>query len=137
MRPTTNLLRQAAVGAGRGAGRELRVAMGHHRSYPTSRGQLDPHWRRSEGGLAARLTPDELIVPGRPIGRWHGIDPHRHHDTWRSVGKLAGLLGWAGVVGGAWWLGSSRGRGPLAAVSELDRFGEAVGAALDGFSAVE
>lgn len=53
------------------------------------------------------------------------------------MSKLAGLLGWAGAVGGAWWLGSSRGRGPLSSVAEIDRIGEAVGAALDGFSELE
>jgi hypothetical protein len=137
MSVATNLLRQTAVGAGRGAGRELRLAMQQGRGGGNRRARVDPHWRRSEDGGAARLTPHELIAPGRPVGRWHGVDPHRPYDTWRAVGKFIGLLGWAGVVGGAWWLGSSHGRGPLAAVSELDRFGEAVGAALDGFSELQ
>ncbi|MFP4149746.1 MAG: hypothetical protein ACLFV0_09675, partial [Nitriliruptoraceae bacterium] len=92
---------------------------------------------RLDAGGAARLTPQELIDPGRRVGRWHGVDPRRPHDGWRSVWKLLGLLGWAGAVGGAWWLGSSKGRGPLAAVAELDRLGEAVGAALDGFDALD
>lgn len=130
----TNLLRQAAAGAGRGVGRELRTAVAQDPARTIQRAHVDPDWRRSEAGGAARLASDQLISVGRPIGRWHGVDPHRPHDEWRSVWKLAGLLGWAGVVGGAWWLGSSRGRGPLAAASELDRIGETVGAALDGFS---
>lgn len=130
---TSNLLRQTAASAGRRAGRELRVAVTQDPSRLRRRAHVDPHWRRSEDGGAARLAPDELIAPGRPIGRWHGVDPHRPHDAWRSIWKLTGLLGWAGAVGGAWWLGASRARGPLAAVSELDRLGDAVGAALEGF----
>ncbi len=130
----TDLVRRAAAGAGRGAGRELHAALTQDPARTIRRAHVDPHWRRAEGGGAARLLSDELISPGRPIGRWHGVDPHRPNDAWRSVWKLAGLLGWAGAVGGAWWLGSSRGRGPLGAVSELDRIGETVGAALDGFS---
>ncbi|MFO7778766.1 MAG: hypothetical protein R6V28_10460 [Nitriliruptoraceae bacterium] len=131
---SSNLLRQAASSAGRGAARELRSAVTQDPARTIKRAHVDPNWRRSEAGGAARLASDELISPGRPIGRWHGVDPHRPHDAWRSVWKLVGLVGWAGVVGGAWWLGSSRGRGPLAMVSELDRLGETVGAALDGFS---
>lgn len=130
----TDLVRRAAAGAGRGVGRELRVALTQDPARTIRRAHVDPHWRRAEEGGAARLLSNELISPGRPIGRWHGVDPHRPNHAWRSVWKLAGLLGWAGAVGGAWWLGSSRGRGPLAAVSELDRIGETVGAALDGFS---
>lgn len=126
----------AVAGTGRTASRDLRRAVTADPARIHRRSHVDPHWRRREDGGAARLAPDELIAPGRPIGRWRGVDPRRPFDGWRSVWKLLGLLGWAGAVGGAWWLGSSRGRGPLAPVAELDRIGEAVGAALDGFDAL-
>jgi len=129
----SRLLRSAVADARRSAMRDLRRAVTRDPARITRRTTVDPHWRRRENGRAARLAHDELIAPGRAVGRWHGVDPHRPADGWRSVWKFAGLLGWAGAVGGAWWVGHSRGRGPLASVSELDRFGEAVGAALDGF----
>jgi len=131
---TSDLRRSTSSGARRRARRELRLALGKDPGRIRRRAHVDPHWRRLEDGGAARLAPAELIAPGRPIGRWHGIDPHRPLDGWRSISKVAGLLGWAGVVGGAWWLGASRGWGPLASVAELDRLGDTVGAALDGFS---
>jgi hypothetical protein len=133
----TTLLRRSLAGAGRAASGELGRATAADPRRISRGAHVDPHWRRHDGGGAARLTPQELIDPGRRVGRWHGVDPRRPHDGWRSIWKLAGLLGWAGAVGGAWWLGSSRGRGPLASVSELDRFGEAVGEALDGFAALD
>ncbi len=133
----SNLLRDAAADAGRTAGRELGTAITRDPSRIVRRAHVDPHWRRREAGGAARLSPDELIAPGRPSGRWRVVDPHRPNDGWRSVWKLVGLLGWAGAVGGAWWLGSRRARGPLASVSELDRIGETLGAALDGFAELE
>jgi hypothetical protein len=133
----TTLLRRSLAGAGRAASGELGRAVAADPRRISRGARVDPHWRRLEGGGAARLTPQELIDPGRRVGRWHGVDPRRPHDGWRSVWKLLGLLGWAGAVGGAWWLGSSKARGPLASVAELDRFGEAVGAALDGFDALD
>ena len=133
----TKLLRETAADTSRIAGRRLGAAITRDPARITRRSHVDEHWRRREGEGAARLAHDELIVPGRPVGRWRGVDPHRPHDGWRSVWKLVGLVGWAGAVGGAWWLGSSRARGPLASVSELDRIGETVGAALDGFSELE
>ena len=133
----SNLLRDTAADVGRTAGRELGAAITRDPARITRRAHVDPHWRRREDGGAARLSPDELIVPGHPTGRWRAVDPHRPHEGWRSVWKLVGLLGWAGAVGGAWWLGSSRARGPLASVSELDRLGETLGAALDGFGEPE
>ena len=129
----SRLLRGVARDAGRSAVRDAQRAVTRDPARISRRARVDPHWRRLEDGGAARLAPDELIDPGRPVGRWHGVDPHRPQDGWRSVWKFAGLLGWAGAVGGAWWLGHSRGRGPLASVADLDRLGEAVGTALDGF----
>ncbi|MEX2549757.1 MAG: hypothetical protein WD638_05995 [Nitriliruptoraceae bacterium] len=127
------LLWQVARSTGRTAAREAGAAVGAdpHRIRRSAR--LDPHWRRRDAGGAARLSSDELIVPAAGIGRWHGVDPHRPHDGWRSPWKLLGLLGWGGAVGAAWWLGSTRSRGPLAGVAELDRLGEA----LSGFDRVE
>jgi hypothetical protein len=87
--------------------------------------RVDPDWRRLEDGYAARLGPGETIDVAQPVGRWRNVDPRRPEVGWQSLGKAAGLTMWAGAVGAAWWLGSSRGRGPLASVAELDRFGEA------------
>ncbi|TVR17022.1 MAG: hypothetical protein EA387_17175 [Nitriliruptor sp.] len=137
MGPLSKLLRDAAADAGRTTGRELRTVISRDPARISRRAHVDPHWRRHGDGAAARLAPDELIAPGRQIGRWRGVDPYRPYDGWQSVWKLVGLLGWAGIVAGAWWLGSSRGRGPLASVSELDRIGETLGAALDGFAELE
>jgi hypothetical protein len=129
----SRLLWQVARSTGRTAARDAGAAAGADPRRILKGARLDPHWRRQEGGGAARLAPDELIVPPVGIGRWHGVDPHRPHDGWRSVWKLFGLLGWGGAVGAAWWLGSRTGRGPLAGVAELDRLGEA----LNGFDRVE
>jgi len=133
----TTLLRRSLRGAGRVASGELSRAVAADPRRISRGAKVDPHWRRREAGGAARLTPQELIDPGRRVGHWHSVDPRRPHDGWRSVWKLAGLLGWAGAVGGAWWLGSSRSRGPLASVAELDQLGSVVGAALDGFDALD
>ncbi len=133
----TRLLWQATRTAGRTAGRtaarESGVAWGTDPHRIVRRTRIDPHWRRLEHGGAARLAADELIAPAAGVGRWHGADPHRPQDGWRSIWKVLGLLGWGGVVGTAWWLGSSKGRGPLAGVGELDHLGEAIDAAMDGF----
>lgn len=95
--------------------------------------RIDPHWRRLEDGRAARLRADELLVNLRPKGRWRRVDPHRTDDGWRSWARLSGFLGWAGVVGVAWWLGASRERGPLAPVARLDEIGSTLAARVDGF----
>lgn len=137
MRPLSPLVRRTARDASRATLRDAQRAVTRDPARIVRRAAVDPHWRRREDGGAARLGPDQLIAPGRAVGRWHGVDPHRPQDGWRSVWKLAGLVGWAGAVGGAWWLGHSRARGPLAAVAELDQIGDALGAALDGFSALE
>ena len=120
---------------GRAVVRRTGAALVSEPAKVARRTSVDPHWRRLEDGYAARLGPRETIVMSRPVGRWRKVDPRLPQDGWRSVWKLAGLVGWAGAVGTAWWLGSSRARGPLASVAELDRLGEAVGAALDGFGA--
>ena len=133
----TRLLRESARDTGRTAARELRTAVTQDPSRIHRHARVDPHWRRQEDGGAARLLPGELIDPGTRIGRWHGVDPRRPHDGWRSVWKAVGLVGWAGAVGGAWWLGHARSRGPLASVSELGRIGESLGASLDGFDGLE
>ncbi len=99
--------------------------------------RIDPHWRRLEDGYAARLGPRDTIDVKRPVGHWRSVDPRRPHHGWRSVWKFVGLVGWAGAVGTAWWVGSSRGRGPLAGVRELDHLGDSVGAAIDGFGSLE
>ena len=75
--------------------------------------RVDPHWRNTHGGLAVRLDARTTIDVAAPVGRWREVDPRRPHDTWRSIGKAAGLAGWMVAVAGGWWLGSSRGGGPL------------------------
>ena len=137
MSQLTRFVRSSARDATRAAVRDAKRAVTRDPTRITRRTTVDPHWRRLEDGGAARLSPGELIAPGRPVGRWHGVDPHRPADGWRSVWKFAGLLGWAGAVGGAWWLGHSRERGPLAAVAQIDRIGESVGAAVAGFDELD
>jgi len=87
---------------------------------------VDPGWRRLDDGYATRLGPRETIGVTRQVGAWRKVDPRLPQDRWRSIGKTVGLGMWAGVVGTAWWLGSSRGRGPLSAVADLDQFGDAL-----------
>lgn len=97
------------------------------------RTHVDPTWRRIEDGYAARLGPRETIDVARPVGRWRQVDPRQPLPLGGLARKAAGFGLWAGAVGVAWWVGSSRGRGPLAGVAELDRLGEAVGDATRGF----
>ena len=77
------------------------------------RTKVDPQWRRLEDGYAPRLAPHTTIDVARPVGRWRHVDPRLPQDEWQSLWKAVGLGVWAGAVGIAWWLGSSRGRGPL------------------------
>jgi hypothetical protein len=77
----------------------------------------DPHWREPLDGAAPRLDPRSRIEVTR-TGRFREIDPYRTVDGWRDGWKVVGFLGWAAAVGTAWWLGSSRGRGPLAILAE-------------------
>lgn len=81
---------------------------------------VDPDWRRTEGGRAARLGPRETIDL-RGSGVFADHDPRTVAVGWRSLGGLLGVLTWTGVAGASWWLGR-RGRGPLRAL-ERDRTG--------------
>ena len=75
---------------------------------------VDPDWRRTEDGRAARLGPRETIdLPVPETGPFASRDPRTVVVGWRSIGRVLGLAGWAGAVGAGWWLGT-RGRGPLA-----------------------
>ncbi len=123
--------RTVAITAGRAVARRAGSSVRATPDRVAGRFEVDPHWRRLEDGYAARLGPRETIDVGQPVGRWRDVDPRRPQDGWQSLGKFAGLTMWGGVVGAAWWLGSSRGRGPLASVAELDRFGEALSSSGD------
>src|SRR6056297_3450305 len=75
--------------------------------------RVDPDWRRIEAGGAARLGPRDTIEVSRP-GRWRDHDPLVVTEGWRPPARTAALAVWAGTVGAAWWLGATRGVGPLA-----------------------
>jgi hypothetical protein len=77
----------------------------------------DPHWRVPLDGAAPRLGPDQRIEVTR-TGRFRHVDPYRTAEGWRDPWKVIGFVGWVAAVGAAWWLGSSRGRGPLAVLAE-------------------
>jgi hypothetical protein len=77
----------------------------------------DPNWREPLDGAAPRLRPDQRIEVTR-VSRFRQIDPYRTVEGWRDVWRLVGLAGWAAAVAAAWWLGSSRGKGPLAILAE-------------------
>lgn len=79
--------------------------------------RLDPNWREPLDGAAPRLDHRSRIEVTR-VGRFREIDPYRTAEGWRDGWKVVGFLGWAAAVGAAWWLGSSRGRGPLAILAE-------------------
>lgn len=81
---------------------------------------VDPDWRRIEGDRAARLGPRETIDVADPVGRWAEVDPRLPTDGWARPWSVAGLLLWGGAVGAAWWLGASKGRGPLASLADED-----------------
>jgi hypothetical protein len=118
--------RTVVISAGRAAARRAGSAISPTPREVARRTHVDPHWRRLEDGNAARLGPRETIAVARPVGRWRKVDPRLPQDRWQSLGKAAGLGMWAGAVGVAWWVGSSRGRGPLSSVAHLDRFGDAL-----------
>ena len=123
---------------GRLTRRVVSDALADDEASQARRMRVDPHWRRLEdGGYAARLGPRDTIDVKRPVGHWRSVDPRRPHHGWRSIWKFVGLAGWAGAVGTAWWVGSSRGRGPLAGVRELDHLGDDVGAAIEGFDSLQ
>lgn len=76
--------------------------------------RIDPDWKRtSPDGYAARLDTVTTIGVTKPVGRWRRVDPRVPQDAWRAPWKAAGLVVWGAAVGAAWWMGSSRGRGPL------------------------
>lgn len=70
-------------------------------------------WQERDGEEPARLGPRETISVTR-VGHWRQVDPRVTAEGWRDIGRWLGVLGWAAAIGAAWWLGSSRGRGPLA-----------------------
>jgi hypothetical protein len=123
--------RTVAVSAGRAVARRAGSSVRATPDRVAGRFRVDQNWRRLDDGYAARLGPRETIDVARPVGRWRKVDPRRPEVGWQAIGKAAGLTLWAGVVGVAWWVGSSRGRGPLSGVAEVDRFGEAIGFAGD------
>jgi hypothetical protein len=118
--------RTVAMTAGRAVVRRAGSSVRATPAQVARRSRVDPHWRRLEDGHAARLGPRDTIGVTRPVGRWRKVDPRVPDVGWQALGKAAGLTLWAGTVGVAWWVGSSRGRGPLSSVAELDRFGEAI-----------
>jgi hypothetical protein len=83
---------------------------------------VDPDWKRTHDGLAARLDTRTTIGVTAPVGRWRTVDPRRPQDQWRAPWKAVGLVAWGSAVGVAWWLGSSRGRGPLAVLHRQERW---------------
>lgn len=82
--------------------------------------RVDPDWRRIDAGQAARLSPRETIEVSRP-GRWRQHDPLVVTEGWRPPARTAALAVWAGTVGVAWWLGATRGVGPLATLHPTAR----------------
>ncbi|MFA9432419.1 hypothetical protein [Egicoccus sp. AB-alg2] len=78
---------------------------------------VDADWRRVVDGRAARLDARTTIEVSRP-GPWQHVDPREVNEAWSRPGPTLGLLVWAGAVGAAWWLGSSRGKGPLRVLAE-------------------
>lgn len=118
--------RTVAMTAGRAVVRRAGSSVRATPQQVARRSTVDPHWRRLEDGYATRLGPRETIAVSRPVGRWRKVDPRVPQDGWQALGKVTGLTMWAGVVGVAWWVGSSRERGPLSSVAHLDRFGEAI-----------
>lgn len=73
---------------------------------------IDPDWRRIEDGRPARLDHRTTIEMALPRG-WEHVDPREVDEAWSRPGTFLGLLMWGGAVGAAWWVGSSKGRGPL------------------------
>lgn len=76
--------------------------------------RIDADWKRtSDDGYARRLDTSTTIGVTRPVGRWQRVDARVPQDAWRAPWKAAGLVVWGAAIGTAWWLGSSRGKGPL------------------------
>lgn len=81
---------------------------------------VEPDWERKDDGYAVRLDTRTTIDVRDRVGRWRNVDPRRPQDAWRAPWKAVGLVAWGSAVGTAWWLGSSRGRGPLAMLHRDD-----------------
>ena len=106
--------------ASRGAWRRLQApavtaARADASSLPST-WAVDPDWRRVVDGRAARLDRRTTIEVARPRD-WEHVDPREVDEAWSRPGPALGLVIWAGAVGAAWWVGSSRGRGPLASLA--------------------
>jgi hypothetical protein len=80
---------------------------------------IAPDWRTVDDDQAAvRLGPRETIDVARPVGRWRSVDPRLPTDGWARPWSAAGLVLWLGAVGASWWVGSTRGRGPLGSLHD-------------------
>ena len=79
--------------------------------------RIDPNWREPLDGVAPRLGARDSIEVTR-VGRFREIDPHRTVEGWRDPWKAVGFGSWVAIVGVAWWLGSTKGRGPLSLLAE-------------------
>lgn len=101
----------------RSSRRFVRDATPRDATWLKRRLRTDPHWREPLDGAAPRLGPRDSIEVTR-IGRFREIDPHRTVEGWRDPWKAVGFGLWAATIGAAWWLGASRGRGPLGLLAE-------------------
>lgn len=108
---------QPTGGAWRASGRFVRDATPRDTTRLKRLLRTDPIWREPLDGAAPRLGPRDSIEVTR-VGRFRDIDPHRTVEGWRDPWKVVGFTGWVAIVGAAWWLGSSRGRGPLGLLVE-------------------
>lgn len=107
-----------AAAAWRGVRQRFGEAMVSDVGGVARRYRVDEDWKRQVDGYAVRLDPRTTIRVSQPVGRWRKVDPRRPQDAWRSPWKATGLAVWASAVAVAWWLGSSRGRGPLSVLNE-------------------
>lgn len=103
-----------------GARRRFGPAMASDVGGVAKRYRVDTDWRRTDDGQAARLDAHTTIGLRPLVGRWRDVDPRRPHDQWRAPWKAVGLVLWGSAVGTAWWLGSSKGRGPLSMLHRDD-----------------
>jgi len=78
---------------------------------------VDPDWKRVVDGRAARLDARTTIEVTRPAA-WQHVDPREVDEAWSRPGPTLGLAIWAGAVAVGWWLGTSKGRGPLRALAD-------------------
>jgi hypothetical protein len=94
------------------AGRRLLIEARPDAHALRGRVRVDPEWRRTDDGRAARLGPTRTIEVTRKRS-WRARDPLRVEPGWWAAWQALGLGLWAGAVGLAWWRGSRHGRGPL------------------------